>query len=40
MSHWRKAHEPTWRINPFALWTLGASLLAAALVFITEHVHL
>src|SRR5882724_6492383 len=39
MSHWRKAHEPTWRINAFILWAITTSAILATIVLIARHIH-
>jgi hypothetical protein len=39
MPHWRKAHEPTWRLNAFALWIITTSGFLATIVLIARHVH-
>jgi hypothetical protein len=37
--HWRKPYRSTTEINSLAAWTVGASMLVGALVFIARHVY-
>ena len=39
MTHWRKSYPRTTQFNSLAAWAVGASMLAAALVFIARHVY-
>jgi hypothetical protein len=40
MPHWRKSYPQTSQFNSLAIWVVGASMLAGALVFIARHVYI
>ena len=40
MAHWRKPYPPTSQFNSFAIWAVGASMLAGALMFIARHIYI
>jgi len=40
MPHWRKSYPQTSQFNSLAIWVVGASMLAGALVLIARHVYI
>ena len=38
--HWRKPYQPTSHSNSFIVWLIGGSVVLAALVLLSQHVHI
>jgi hypothetical protein len=39
MAHWRKPYPQTTQFDSLAIWAVGVSMLAVALMFIVGHVY-
>ena len=39
MAHWRKSYPQTTQLDSRAIWAVGVSMLAVALMFIVRHVY-
>jgi hypothetical protein len=39
MPHWRKSYQPTSQFDSIAVWAIGATMLAGAIVFVAAHLY-